>query len=159
MQEPDFIFDIFLQPGEIYWGDFETRIRTLLGSCVAICLWHPKLRIGGMSHSLLPVRKIPAEKPGPDPRYVSEAVEMFKEEVLKAGTRPSEYVVKIFGGGSFIKEDIDSIGSQNIKMTRTLLDQNGFQIYNEHLGGMMGRNIILQLWNGEVWLKKIQSGG
>lgn len=155
MQEPDFVFDIFLQPGEFYWGDHETRIRTLLGSCIAICLWHPELRIGGMSHSLLPDRSAPASSF--DARYISEAIELFKQEIKKTGTKPSDYYVKLFGGGTFIQEDEKSIGARNTFTARKLLSENGFSISNEHLGGMMGRNIILQLWNGEVWMKKIQT--
>ena len=52
----DDILEIFLQPGEFYFGEGKTRIRTLLGSCVAITLWHPRLHIGGMSHYMLPSR-------------------------------------------------------------------------------------------------------
>ena len=49
--------EIFLQPGEFYFGDAATRIRTLLGSCVAITLWHPARMIGGMCHYMLPNRQ------------------------------------------------------------------------------------------------------
>ena len=48
--------DVFLQPGDFYFGEAGTRIRTLLGSCVAITLWHPILHIGGMCHIMLPER-------------------------------------------------------------------------------------------------------
>src|SRR5262245_20243998 len=54
MKSPADVLEIFLQAGEFYFGGEKTRIRTLLGSCVAITVWHPKLRIGGMSHYMLP---------------------------------------------------------------------------------------------------------
>ena len=44
------IVDVFLQPGDIHFGGADTRIRTVLGTCVAISLWHPVRQIGGMSH-------------------------------------------------------------------------------------------------------------
>jgi Chemotaxis protein; stimulates methylation of MCP proteins len=50
------IMEIFLQPGDWYFGDRDTRIRTLLGSCIAITIWHPRLLVGGMCHFLLPGR-------------------------------------------------------------------------------------------------------
>ncbi len=50
--------EVFLQPGELYFGDGRTRVRTLLGSCVAIAVWHPRLRIGGLCHYMLPSRAI-----------------------------------------------------------------------------------------------------
>ena len=62
MQAPADVIDVFLQPGEFYFGEEKTRIRTLLGSCVAVTLWHPKLRIGGMCHYMLPRR--PRDKAG-----------------------------------------------------------------------------------------------
>ena len=47
--------DVFLMPGEHFVGDARHRIRTLLGSCVSITLWHPQRRVGAMSHFLLTV--------------------------------------------------------------------------------------------------------
>ncbi|MDD9922345.1 MAG: chemotaxis protein CheD, partial [Boseongicola sp.] len=32
----------------------DTVISSTLGSCVSICLWDPKARVGGMNHMLLP---------------------------------------------------------------------------------------------------------
>ena len=54
---PDYVLEIFLQPGEFYWSDAFTRIRTVLGSCVALCVWHPKKNIGGMCHYILATRE------------------------------------------------------------------------------------------------------
>ena len=78
---PPDILEIFLQPGEFYFGDEKTRIRTLLGSCVAIVLWHPKLRIGGMCHYMLP--HSPRERHGQplDGRYAEDAMHMFMREL------------------------------------------------------------------------------
>ncbi len=157
-REPDFVLDIFLQPGEFFWGDATTRIRTILGSCVAICLWHPELCVGGMSHSILPRRKS-AELPaaGQEARYVSDAVDLFLKNIKKTGTSPAEYQVKLFGGGSFFGdgESDRSVGSMNVAIARELLEMNGFKINKEHLGGMQGRNVLFHLWNGEVWMKRI----
>ena len=50
MKKPQSVIEIFLQPGELWFGDEQTRIRTILGSCVAVTLWHPGRRIGGMCH-------------------------------------------------------------------------------------------------------------
>ena len=59
--------DVFLLPGEFHFGDQDDRIITLLGSCVAITLWHPEKRIGGMCHYMLPspmYREKPSELNG-----------------------------------------------------------------------------------------------
>lgn len=157
-KEPDFVLDVFLQPGEFFWGDATTRIRTILGSCVAICLWHPELCVGGMSHSILPRRKPDAEiRKGEEARYVSDSIDLFIKNIKKTGTNPSEYQVKVFGGGSFFAdgESDRSVGSMNVATARELLEMRGFKILKEHLGGMQGRNVLFHLWNGEVWMKRI----
>ena len=157
-REPDFVLDIFLQPGEFFWGDATTRIRTILGSCVAICLWHPELCVGGMSHSLLPRRKNQEDpEPGQEARYVNDAIDLFLRNIRKMGTAPADFQVKLFGGGSFVGDGSNdrSVGAMNVATARELLELRGFRIHKEHLGGIQGRNILFHLWNGEVWMKPI----
>jgi chemotaxis protein CheD len=46
-----------IMPGQWHFGPEQITVKTLLGSCVALTLWHPQRRIGGMCHYLLPDRK------------------------------------------------------------------------------------------------------
>ena len=48
MKQSEHAVEIFLQPGDFYFGDENTRLRSLLGSCVSITMWHPTKLIGGM---------------------------------------------------------------------------------------------------------------
>jgi len=81
MIKPLHVIDIFLRPGDHYFTDRKnTRIRTLLGSCVSITFWHPRLLIGGMCHYMLPERgnELRAEDwHAPDGRYADEAVALL----------------------------------------------------------------------------------
>lgn len=86
MKKPAHVVEIFLQPGESYFGDKNTRIRTLLGSCVSITLWHPHLLIGGMCHYLLPDRGGKSSTGELDGRYADEAIQILLKEVRAAGT-------------------------------------------------------------------------
>jgi chemotaxis protein CheD len=156
---PADVLEIFLQPGEFYFGEERTRIRTLLGSCVAITLWHPRLRIGGMSHYMLPQRPNRAKDQPLDGRYAEEVMLMFHRELARTRTRPGEYEVKIFGGGRMFayapkaKRHVD-ISDRNIETGRQLVAQHGFRIAAEDLGGDGHRNVILDLWSGDVWVKR-----
>ena len=95
MHKPAHAIEIFLQPGEVYFGERDTRIRTLLGSCVAITVWHPGLLVGGMCHYMLP--KHPGKKRDTlDGRYADEAMELMLRDIRNAGTCPNEYQVKLF---------------------------------------------------------------
>ncbi len=147
--------DVFLRPGEFCFAEAGTRIRTILGSCVAITLWHPKLRVGGMCHYMLgnPRPLNPARLDG---RYAEDAVELFLREILQRHTQPREYQVKIFGGGNMfpalIKSQSENIGQRNMNLGQELLRDNGFQIQASHLGGNGYRRIIFDIGSGEVWV-------
>lgn len=69
-------FQYCADAGRYIFGDSHTRVRTLLGSCVAIVVWHPQRKIGGMCHYVLPNRKAVAGRPL-DGRYANEAMEIF----------------------------------------------------------------------------------
>ena len=159
MTEPSFYIDIFLQPGDFYFGDKNTRIRTLLGSCVSITLWHPKKHIGGMCHYMLPTNKRQKHNDQLDGKYAEDAMHLFMHEIKLAHTHPQEYEVKIFGGGNqFPTQDqrVFSVSDQNVAIGRKLLAQHGLAIKSEHMGGDGHRNIIFNLWSGDVWVKHVE---
>ena len=98
---PPDVLEIFLQPGELWFGDEQTRIRTVLGSCVATVLWHPQRRIGGMCHFMLPERPRPRTAGQPlDGRYGDEAMELLLREIRRAGTVPADYQAKLRAEGA-----------------------------------------------------------
>lgn len=172
MRKPPHVIEIFLQAGEFYFGDRNTRIRTVLGSCVSITMWHPHLLIGGMCHFML------ANRPGPQPRqldgrYADEAMALFLREIRAAGTRPSDYQVKLFGGGNMFPESMKrrsgdchpqscdgtaivncrQVSCANSRMARHLVQQHGFKLAAEHLGETGHRQILFDIWSGHVWVK------
>ena len=148
--------EIFLQPGEVYFGDRDTRIRTLLGSCVAVVMWHPKLQVGGMCHYMLPRQSV-ARSRVLDGRYADEAMELMMREIRNAGTTPGEYQVKLFGGGHMFSAhqavSRDHVGARNVEVARLLMKQHGFTSCAEHLGGIGHRNIFFDIWSGHVWVR------
>jgi len=154
--------DIFLQPGDFYFGEAGTRIRTLLGSCVAITMWHPVQHIGGMCHIMLPERG-PRSHRKLDGRYADGAMALFMREVNASGTQPRDYVVKLFGGGRmFLPRRPDSkvieamdIGQRNIVAARKLLHEHGFAVAAEHLAGDGHRNVFFDLTSGDVWIRHV----
>jgi chemotaxis protein CheD len=161
--------EIFLQPGEFYFGDRNTRIRTILGSCVSITMWHPHRCIGGMCHYMLPSRGIKAAKQL-DGRYADEALQLFLREIRAAGTWPEEYQVKLFGGGSMflnvMKEtpsprmehgngcDCRGIPCRNRQTAYQLIQHHGFNLTAEHLGGSGHRQVMFDIGSGHAWVRQ-----
>ncbi|RFC31862.1 MAG: chemotaxis protein CheD [Candidatus Nitrotoga sp. MKT] len=169
MKQSKHVIEIFLQPGDFYFGDTNTRLRTLLGSCVSITMWHPTKLIGGMCHYLLPSRENTSGA-SLDGRYAKEAMQMFEREIRAAKTHPSEYTVKLFGAGNMfsgIKRNqcdrnncIDTINAcmniscKNMTAARSLAASHGFVVAAEDLGGNSHRQIIFDINNGNVWVRK-----
>ncbi len=152
------IKEIFLHPGEIYFGDYTSRIRTVLGSCVSLLFWHPQRRVGGMCHFMLPTRRgKPLDKL--DGRYADEAMQLALQEMKRFHTTPDQYRVKIFGGGNMFPSSGASekrhIGIQNIEAARQLVQQYQLNCVSEHIGGNGYRKLVFDAWDGRVR----QSGG
>jgi chemotaxis protein CheD len=157
--------EVYLQPGDWFWGEDRVRIKTLLGSCVAICVWHPRLKVGGMTHCLLPSRGLLLPRGyGADyvadnelsGRYVDEALEIFFREMLRAGTRAQDFVVKVFGGGKmfeFVDKTGVTVGERNLQMMRAILAREGMAIAAQHVGGTGHRHVIFELWSGDCWVR------
>ncbi|MFM2060309.1 MAG: chemotaxis protein CheD [Pseudomonadota bacterium] len=160
---PDLI-DVFLQPGDLFVGDAGYRIRTILGSCVSITLWHAASRSGGMSHFLLPTRgsgSLGGAGPGGglagelDGRYGDEALASMLAQLAATGVRAGACVAKIFGGGNMFPRQTRAgavqVGQRNGEAARRLLRQRGIRIVGESLYGVGHRQIIFDLGTGDVW--------
>jgi len=145
---------VVLSAGDFHFGAGKTRISTLLGSCVSITLWHPRKRIGGMCHYMMTERERLTDAPL-DGRYAAEAFALFLRHVEQAGTRPSEYQAKLFGGANMFKNSKGSgmdIGARNIEYAHHLLVSQNITLIAEHVAGSGRRKLHFDLWSGDVWL-------
>lgn len=165
--------EIHLAAGEFFFGSGPVRVHTVLGTCVAIAIWHPIQRIGGMCHFLLPARgagrAADATLPG---LYAEEVMALFAAALRATHTLPNEYVVKIAGGGQMFPESLPhsdcptrgcdgarranclSVGCQNICAARHLLKAAGYVIAAENVGGQGSRRVVFDLRSGDLWLKR-----
>ena len=154
---------IYLEPGTVCFDDAPLRIWTLLGSCVAITLWHPVRRLGGMCHFVLPERPTNgASVPGPG-RYGTEAFQTLLTAASRHGTLPREYHAGVFGGGDMFATipvaGIPRIGQRNIDWARELLIRHRFRIMREDAGGPYYRKVSLDLSTGVLALTRRPAHG
>lgn len=160
MNRPANTHEIYLQPGEFRFGERDTRIRTILGSCVSIVMWHEKRLIGGMCHYILPNRsRTPGDKP--DGRYAEEAIELFMAQIHTANTKPRDYQVKIFGGGNMFPHykrpgKCTDVPCQNVIAARELVKRYGLNLVGENLGGAGHRQVVFDIWTGNVWMHRVE---
>ncbi|MCK6426721.1 MAG: chemotaxis protein CheD [Burkholderiaceae bacterium] len=148
--------ELLLMPGQLYFGREPASIRTLLGSCVALTLWHPQRHLGGMCHYLLPERHRSHGLPA-DGRYGSEAIALLLDLLARAGTRATEYEVHLYGGADTLPDHVQhktQVGVRNIELGWTLIDQHGFQLVGVDVGDNVPRTVRLDMHSGEVTMRR-----
>jgi chemotaxis protein CheD len=155
------LMDIFLLPGEYFVGDAAFQVRTILGSCVSITLWHPIARVGGMSHFLLPTRgSAGTTRSGLNGHYGDEALALMCQDLQALGVDPQHCQAKLFGGGNMFPGRVRSgsvhVGRRNGEAARELLLQHGIPIATESLFGMGHRQIIFDISKGDVWSRQVR---
>ncbi len=155
---------IFVNLGEVYFGQGEVQVETLLGSCVAITLWHPTLRLGGLCHFVLPVRPHRQPPPAPhaelDGRYGEDALLRLLQEVREHDTQVSDYVVKVFGGGRILglAGSRTPIGQANVDFALTMLRRQQIQIMAKDVAGEGYRYLRFDVHSGDVWVRHGHAG-
>ena len=133
-----------------------------LGSCVAIVLWDPVTKAGGMAHVLLPSpppRVAGLHVPG---RYAQSAVPALLDAVLDQGASRLSIVARITGGASMftnlIAPGLIHTGERNVLATREALHVAGIPVSGEWVGGDFGRTVAFDLATGKVTVSSVRHG-
>lgn len=127
-------------------NDPETVLTTILGSCIAACLWDSESRIGGMNHFLLPgdgVNTHDVTGGTPSSRYGVYAMEVLVNALLRRGARRERMQAKLFGGARMIR-GLTDIGDLNSNFAERFLQNEGIPIIGGSLRGTHGRRV--QFW-------------
>jgi len=153
--EPE-LKQVYLHPGELYASPEPANIKIILGSCVAVCLYNPRLSIGGATHFLLPALEGEGQL---SPRYGNVAIERLLQELRLAGSRNKDLHAELYGGAcvlsAFSSGSRERIGDQNIRMAVDTLSREAIPIQRRDIGGVKGRKITMRTDTGEITCKLI----
>ena len=144
----------YLLPGEIYFGSGKelSELKTLLGSCVAVLLWHPRKHLVGMSHITLP-----GNDHDTDAKYSHGAFKYFLEQIRKSGTRPDEFITCVYGGGKMVSVDdppsMLDIGNRNAQATLALIAKYNFRLHDMDLLDSKYRHVSINPEDGSITVK------
>ncbi|TCZ87925.1 chemoreceptor glutamine deamidase CheD [Lysobacter sp. N42] len=164
--EPGAYFDEALQtrafrvlPAEYRVTDQPIALVTLLGSCVAACLYDPALGVGGMNHFMLPDAQ-PASLPprGGDgsARYGAHAMELLINDLLKRGARRSHLQAKVFGGGNVLRGfTSDPIGTRNARFVLDYLGAERIPVLAQDLGDVHPRKVCFFAQTGRALVRRL----
>lgn len=131
-------------------------IKTVLGSCVAVCLFDPRRRIGGMNHILLP-GKADMKHFDNAARYGVNAMELLINRMLNLGANRDAFVAKVFGGGNVLPGMVQSLrmGEKNSAFILEFLNMENIRIVGWDIGGHQSRKVIFHTDTGEVLLQRM----
>jgi chemotaxis protein CheD len=139
----------YLYPAALYASNKPYYIKTILGSCIAVCIWDSSLNIGGMCHYMLPYWNGNGLA---SPKYGNIAIEKLYNKMLNYGSDRNNLKAKVFGGGEVIDVEVShyKIGKRNIMLAKEMLKEYKIQIVASSVGGKLGRKIIFNTKTGEI---------
>ena len=145
-----------VQPGA-WLVDDRHPLATLLGSCVAVCLFDPQIGVGGMNHFMLP--KMERSRHGDVDAMLSGnfAMEALLNALLLRGAKKIRLQAKAFGGGTIIDSDPGalSIGMRNAQFTKEWLQREGIPLRSSDFLGPWSRKVVFLPFNGEAFCKRL----
>lgn len=130
-------------------------VTTILGSCVAVCLFDRTRRVGGMNHFLLPRQSgTPA-----NPRYGDVAFEQLLAAMKRLGCRSDDLRAKVFGGAAVLPfgSIADTVGTQNVIVALEVLRVQGIPLLARRTGGSRGLYLRFHTAIGRVLVRELMT--
>lgn len=129
-----------------------------LGSCIGVCVYDPKNKIGGLAHIMLPnssQTKVIHNKA----KYADTGILLLIEKMQELGAIKSRMQAKIAGGAQmFGTSTMMRIGERNAEEVKKVLLDQKIPVLANDTGGNFGRTIIFNPENGELYIKTINHG-
>jgi chemotaxis protein CheD len=155
---------IYLNAGEIHFSEQWVSVYTVLGSCLAVTMFHRHSGIGAICHGVLPECRKQEHCSGDCPKpghYVDCAIRWMTKRFKENGMLPHDIEIKMFGGTDTLNTGSGSrsgilIGKRNITAAMQVLEKEDLRIHSIDVGGACGRKLYFNTRTGEVLLKRLQ---
>lgn len=118
-------------------SDPSVVLTTILGSCVATCMWDPVAAVGGMNHFLLPGD---ASSGAESLKYGVNSMELLVNGLLQRGALRNRLQAKLFGGARVVP-GLSDVGAQNAAFAIDFLRLEGIACAGQSLGGDQARRV------------------
>ncbi|MGQ0605375.1 MAG: chemotaxis protein CheD [Candidatus Nitrosotenuis sp.] len=136
----------------------DSTLVTFVGSCVALCLFEPNKKIGGLAHIMLPeAGQNVTINQNTNGKYADHAINYLLTKMQERGAKLSKIKAKIAGGAQIFKTETGSglftIGERNIDSIKKILKIHGVQVLAEETGKTCGRWVRFDVQDGSVSIK------
>jgi len=148
----------YLHPGQIVASSEPCSVTTILGSCVAVCLWDGETGVGGINHFLLPHF---AGNGSASPRFGNVAMDQLLAKLVDRGARREGLRAKLFGGACVLEALRGmggSLGPKNVDLARRFLLDTGIPVVAEDVEGDRGRKLTFQTADGSATVRMLSGG-
>lgn len=128
-------------------------LSTVLGSCIAACIYDDKKGVGGMNHFLL------AHANGSgvaSARYGVHAMELLINGVMKKGADRRNLQAKVFGGAK-MSVNLSDIGAKNAAFIQGFLRDEGIPCISSSVGGTSARRVRFHPVSGAAQQTRVQN--
>jgi chemotaxis protein CheD len=144
---------VSLMQGDVHFSAEPKILMTVLGSCVAVCLWDKVRGAGGMTHFVLPV-DLNGERSA---RYGDVAIDELEAGLSRLGCRIADLQAKVFGGAAVLPfAGGQTVGSNNVQLAVGRLRHDQIRITAQRTGGTSGQQVRFNTGTGEAFVRYIQ---
>ena len=144
--------EYFLLPGYIYLSTEPALLSTVLGTNVAVSLWDPQKKYGGMANYLYPMTKSCVTATA---QYGNAALRFLIKMFLDEGAKQRDLKAQIFGGADKSAGGCAQIAGENIQIAKKILRSARIEVVSEDLGGSMGRKVVYNTLKNEAIVYKV----
>lgn len=144
--------------GGVFASDKPAVVRTLLGSCISVCLRDAVTHVGGMNHFMLP-NYVGGSMAASS--YGVHAMELLINKCMQLGADRRRLEAKVFGGGHVLrlKGEHHSVPKQNIEFARSFLKTEAIPVITHNVGGFCAREVFFFTDSGRVLLRRLAPTG
>jgi chemotaxis protein CheD len=125
---------------------------TVLGSCIAACIYDPENGVGGMNHFLLANAR---QGGAANARYGIHAMELLINGIMKKGAVRSNLKAKVFGGAK-MSANLSDIGASNADFVQRFLRDEGIPCISSSVGGTSARRVRFHACSGAAQQTHVQ---
>ena len=156
MNDRDELRLVRLPMGGVFASGTPLKITTLLGSCVAACLYDPGAKIGGMNHILLP-GSMQAGDDGLATRYGVHAMDLLINRIMKLGGSKQNLRAKVFGGAKMLAfaPGLIDIAAMNSEFILEFLKRERIPLAAYSLGGTSAVTVCFEPTTGRAQIRRI----